>query len=156
MDLTLADKLLKKTPLDLQKRFPIYHSCPKMLGGPLLPLGIPRERLSWGGKDTGWLATWECPLRTDSASWKSLESFRQLTSFCGSWILAVSSLIVSRSSINFLLETVSKVEPCNRFNSTILLRLFSWASRRSQFCSNNCSWRSCWSRRCWSSPWWAR
>ena len=22
------------------------------------------------GKDTGWLVTWECPLRTDSASWK--------------------------------------------------------------------------------------
>ena len=31
MDLTLADKVLKKTSLDLQKRFPIYHACPKYL-----------------------------------------------------------------------------------------------------------------------------
>ena len=30
-DWTLADKVLKKTPLDLQKRFPIYHPCPKYL-----------------------------------------------------------------------------------------------------------------------------
>ena len=29
MDSTLADKVLKKTLLDLQKRFPIYHVCPK-------------------------------------------------------------------------------------------------------------------------------
>ena len=31
MDSTPADKVLKKTPLDLQKRFPIYHVCPKCL-----------------------------------------------------------------------------------------------------------------------------
>ena len=31
MGLTLADKVLKKTPLDLQKRFQIYHACPKYL-----------------------------------------------------------------------------------------------------------------------------
>ena len=31
MDWTLADKVLKKSPLDLQKRFPIYHACPKYL-----------------------------------------------------------------------------------------------------------------------------
>ena len=31
MDSTLADKVLKKTPLDLQKRFPIYHACSKCL-----------------------------------------------------------------------------------------------------------------------------
>ena len=31
MDLTLADKVLKKTPTDLQKRFPIYLVCPKCL-----------------------------------------------------------------------------------------------------------------------------
>ena len=29
MDWTLADKVLKKTPLDLQKRSPIYHVCLK-------------------------------------------------------------------------------------------------------------------------------
>ena len=78
-----------------------------MLGGPFLRLGIPIERLSippgtgWGGKNAGWLVTWDCPLRTDSASLKSLESFIQLISFCNSCILPVSSRIVSRSSTNF-------------------------------------------------------
>ena len=101
-----------------------------MLGGPLLRLDIPWDRLTfplgsgWGGKNTGWLATWECPLRTDSASWKSLESFIQLISFCNSCILPVSSRIVSRSSINFLLAIVSNVDPWNRFNSSTSLRLY--------------------------------
>ena len=31
MDSTLADKVLKKTPLDLQKRFLTYHASPKCL-----------------------------------------------------------------------------------------------------------------------------
>ena len=35
MDLTPADKVLKKTRLDLQKRFPIYHVCPKCLAAHL-------------------------------------------------------------------------------------------------------------------------
>ena len=150
-----VDKVLKKTLLDLQKRFPMYHVS-QMLGGPSLRLGIPIERLSipsgigWGGKDTSWLVTWECPLRTDSASWKSLESFIQLISFCNSCVLPVSSRIVSWSSSNLLLAIVSNVDPWNRFNSSFSLRLCSWASPRSQFCFNNCSWRSCWSRR-WSS-----
>ena len=92
-----------------KKRFPIHHVS-QMLGGLSLRVGIPIERLSvppgtgWGGKNTGWLVTWQCPLRTESASWKSLESFIQLTWFCSTWILPVSSRIVSRSSINFLLE----------------------------------------------------
>ena len=30
-DWSLADKVLKKTPLELQKRFPIYHVCRKYL-----------------------------------------------------------------------------------------------------------------------------
>ena len=55
----------------------------------------------WGGKNTGWLVTWECPLRIDSAS---------LISFCNSWILPVSARIVSRSSINSP-EIVSNVLP---------------------------------------------
>ena len=46
MDWTLVDKVLKKTHLDLQKRFPIYHVVSKILGGPFLRLGNPRERLS--------------------------------------------------------------------------------------------------------------
>ena len=102
-----ADKVLMKTLLDLQKRFLKNHVCPQMLGGPFLRLGIPKERLrippgsGWGGKDTGWLATWACPLRTDSASWNSFESLIQLISFCSSWILPVSSRIVSWSAINF-------------------------------------------------------
>ena len=161
-DSILEDKVLKKTLLDLQKTFTDFLCVSQMLGSPFLWFGIPLEQLSippgtgWGGKDTGWLETWECPLRTDSASWKSLGSFIQFISFCNSCILPVSSRIVSRSSINFLLAIVSNVEPWNRFNSSISLRLFSWAPRRSQFCFNNCSWRSCWSCRRRSSPWWAR
>ena len=132
-----------------------------MLGGPSLRLGIPIERLTippkigWSGKDAGWLVTWECPLRTDSASWKSLESFIQLISCCNSCILPVSSRTVSRSSTNLFVVIVSKVEHWNLFNSSISLILFAWASQRSQFCFNYCSWRSCWSRR-WSSSAWAR
>ena len=97
-----------------------------------LRLGISRERLSItpgsrrSGKDTGRLVTWDCPLRTDSASWNSLESFIQLISFYNSCILPVSSRIVTRSSTNFILEIVSNVDPCKRFNSSISLRLFSW------------------------------
>ena len=34
-DATLADKVLKKTPLDLQKRSAIYHVCPKCLAAHL-------------------------------------------------------------------------------------------------------------------------
>ena len=45
---------------------------------PIFALGIPTERLSippgigWGGKDTSWLVTWECPLRTDSQHLENL------------------------------------------------------------------------------------
>ena len=100
-----------------------------MLGGPIFRLGIPKERLSippgtgWGGKDTGWLATCECPLRTDSACWKSLESFLQWVSFSNSRILPVCSRIVSRSSVNFLFENLLTLDSWNRFNSSISLRL---------------------------------
>ena len=45
MDSILADKVLMMTHLDLQQRFPIYHACPKMLGGPSWRLGIPQELL---------------------------------------------------------------------------------------------------------------
>ena len=31
MDSHPADKVLRRTELDLQKRFPIYHACPKCL-----------------------------------------------------------------------------------------------------------------------------
>ena len=102
-----------------------------MLGGPLLRLGIPTERLSippgsgWGGNNTGWFVTWDCPLRSESASCLSII---QLISFCNSWILPVSSWIVSWSSINLFFEIVSNVERWNRFNASISLKLFSWGS----------------------------
>ena len=89
------------------KTFPDIPCVSQMLGGPSLRHGIPTERLcippgtGWGGKIASWLATWECPLRTDSASWKSLESFIQLISFCNSCILPVSSRIVPWSSTIF-------------------------------------------------------
>ena len=79
----------------------------------------------------------------------------QLISFCNSYILPVSSKIVSWSSTNLRLAIVSKVELSNFFNSSISLRLLWWASRNSEFCCNNRSWRSCWSRR-WSSSAWAQ
>ena len=41
MDLTLADKVLKKTPLDLQKTFSEKPCVSQILGGPSLRLGIP-------------------------------------------------------------------------------------------------------------------
>ena len=161
MDSIPADKVPKRTQLDLQKTFPDIPCVSQMLGGPSLRLGIPLERLSippgtgWGGNDTGWLVTCDFPLRTDSASWKSLESFMQWVSFCNSCILPVSSKIVSWSSTNLRLAIVSKVELWNFFNSSISLRLLSWASRKSQFCCKNCAWRICWSRR-WSSSAWAQ
>ena len=42
----------------------------------------------------GWLVTWEFPLRTDSASWKSLESFIQITSFCNSCNLPDNAIVL--------------------------------------------------------------
>ena len=90
-----------------------------MLGGPSLRLGTPRERLiipsgiGWGENDTGRVVTWEFPLRADSASWKSLESFIQFTSFCNSCTLPESPTIVFWSSKSFRLAIVSKVELWN-------------------------------------------
>ena len=46
IDSILEDKVLIVTPLDLQKRFPIHHVCPKCLAALLLRLGTPQERLS--------------------------------------------------------------------------------------------------------------
>ena len=127
-----------------------------MLRGASFRLGIPKEQLSippgtgWGGKDTGRLVK-ECPLRTDSTPWKSLESIVQFISFRNSCILPVRSRIVSRSSINFLLAIASKVEPWNRFNSSISLRLLMSFTKIPVLLY--CSWRSCWSCRRRSSAW---
>ena len=46
-DLTLADKVLKKTPLDLQKRFPIYHVCPKYLAAHCCGSAFPENGLAF-------------------------------------------------------------------------------------------------------------
>ena len=112
--------MMKKTPVDLQKRFPVSQ----MPGGLSLRLSILPGRLSippgsgWGGKNAGWLGTWDSPLRTDSASLKSLELFIQWTSFCSSWILAVSSRTVSRSS--------QKISPWNCIQNVVPeFRLFA-------------------------------
>ena len=111
-----------------------------MLGGPSLRLGDTKECLNipsgigWGGNDTGRLVTWEFPLRTDSASWTSLKSFIQFTSFCNSCNLPDNSIIVFWSSMCFRLAIVSKVELWNFRNSSISVRLCWRASRNSNFC----------------------
>ena len=137
-----------------KKRFPIYHVCPKCLAAFLCGAAIRKNAstslsgIGWGGNDTGRLVTCEFPLLTDSASWKSLESLIQFTSF---FILVLSpdnSIMVFWSSMSLRLEIVSKVELWNFCNSSISVRLCWWASRNSNFCRHNCS---CRSRR--SSPW---
>ena len=47
MDSTLADKVLKKTPLDLQKRFPIYHACLKYLAAHCCGSAFPEKALAF-------------------------------------------------------------------------------------------------------------
>ena len=47
MDSTLADKVLKKTLLDLQKRFPIYHVCPKYLAAHFCGSAFPENGLAF-------------------------------------------------------------------------------------------------------------
>ena len=46
-DWTLADEVLKKTPLDLQKRFPIYHACPKYLAAHRCGSAFPENGLAF-------------------------------------------------------------------------------------------------------------
>ena len=78
IDAIVEDKVLKMTHLDLQKRFPKVHVCPKCLASLLCGSALQKDILpgsGWGGKDTGRLVTCEFPLRIDSASWKSFESF---------------------------------------------------------------------------------
>ena len=47
MDSIPADNVLKKTQLDLQKRFPIYHVCPKWLDAPLCGSAITKNGLAF-------------------------------------------------------------------------------------------------------------
>ena len=46
IDSILEDKELMKMNVDLQKRFPIYHVCSKMHGGPSLRRGDTKECLN--------------------------------------------------------------------------------------------------------------
>ena len=112
--------------------------------------------IGWGESDSGRLVTWEFPLRTDSASWKSFESLIQFTSFCNSCTLPESSKIVFWSSMSFLLDLVSKAELWNFRNFSISVRLRWWPSRNSNFCCHNCPWRSRRSSSAWAawSSWW--
>ena len=133
-----------------------------MHGGPSLRRGDTNEGLNIPsgigclGNNIGWLVTWEFPLRTDSASWKSLESFIQFTSFCSSCDLPDNSIIVFWSSMSFRLASVSKVELWNFRNSSISVRLCWWTSRKSFRWRHNSSCRirrSSSARAAWSS-WW--
>ena len=91
------DKELVKMHVDLQKTFPDKPCVSQTLGGPSLRLGDTKEcrnipsGIGCGVNDTGRLVTWAFPLRTDSASWESLESFIQITSFCNSCTLPDNS-----------------------------------------------------------------
>ena len=93
--------------------------------------------IGWGGKDTGRLVTWEFPLRTDSVSWNSLESFKQFTWFCSSCTLPDNSKTVFWSLMSFRLASVSKIELRNFRNSFISVRLCWWTSRNSNCCRHN-------------------
>ena len=133
-----------------------------MLGNPSLRLGDTKDSrnippsIGWGVNDTGRRVTWEFPLRTASASWKSLESFIQFTSFRSSCTLSDNSKIVFWSSMSFRLASVSKVELWNFRNSSISVRLCWWTSRNYNFCRHSCpckSWRSSSAWAAWSS-WW--
>ena len=65
---------MKKTLLDLQNRFPIYHACPKCLAAYRCGSAFPQNGLAFRQdheKVGVTLVDWErgdCPLRTDSAS----------------------------------------------------------------------------------------
>ena len=159
MDSIPADKVLKRTRLELQRTFPEKPCVSQMLGGPALRLGISIVRLSIPsgiGCEWHW-STGNVGIST--ASWFSILKLLWIThtifSFCNSCIRPESPKIVSWSSTNLLLAIVSKVELWNFFSSSISLRLLFWASRNSEFCCDNRSWRSCWSRR-WSSSAWTQ
>ena len=113
-----ADKVLKMKHLDLQKRFPICHVCPKCLaallcGSAFLSKGLAFfQELDEVGKT---LVDWQrgnfhCELIQHPENLLSFESFIQLISFCESYILPISSKIVSWSSTNLRLAIVSKAE----------------------------------------------
>ena len=71
---------LENEGLSTVVRFPIYHALEKVLTKETPCIWRPNIAASrQGGSDTGGLGTWDSPLRTDSASSKSLQSFIQVT-----------------------------------------------------------------------------
>ena len=81
---------MKKTLLDLQKRFPIYHACPKYLAAHRCGSALPENGLAFRQafeKVGVTLVDWERGIVhyvLIQHQTTSLESFRQLTSFCSS------------------------------------------------------------------------
>ena len=155
MDSIPADTVLKRMPLDLQKLFPIYHVCPKCLATLLCGLAFYRTAKH---SFRNWMR-WEWHWLTGNVGISTADRFSILKV---SWIIHAITCILQflylackfQDSV-LILALVSKVELWNFFNSSISLRLLLWASRNSEFCCNNCAWRSCWSRR-WSSSAWAQ
>ena len=146
------------------KTFPDIPCVSQMLGGPCLRLGIPFERLSSTTKN--WMR-WERHKLTGNVGMSTAYWFSILKI---SWIIHTinfilqflyrtskfqkSVLVLDQSSSCYSVESRTLKLPST---SSISVRLFSWASRRSQFCFNNCSWSkllsmefvSAWAR--WSS-----
>ena len=101
MDSIPADKVLKRTQLDWQKRFPIYHACPKCLAALLCGSALQKNGLAFLREldEVGMtLVDWQrgnfhCELIQHPEN--LLNPFMHLISFCNSCILPVSSRIVS-------------------------------------------------------------
>ena len=151
-----------KKSVDVQKRFLIYRMYPKYLAAHQscrCDMNAGFNNPSNGGcsgNNPGGLVTCEFPLRIESASRTSLESFTQFTSFCSSWSLPDNSIIIFWSSMNFFWANSSKVEFWNFCNSFCFIRTCWWTSRKSCCCRNNSSCRilrscSAWAAR---SSWW--
>ena len=90
MNSAFWNKVSKSTQENWQKRFQKNHAHSNFQAADFWR-GSPVGR----GNNAGLLGTWDnCPLRTDSASLHSLESFIHLISLCNSCSLAKSSSIV--------------------------------------------------------------
>ena len=118
MDSIPADMVQKRTQLDLQKRFPSWHVCPKCLaallcGSAFLLNGLAfLQELDEVGKR---LVDRQRGMGISTANrfsiLKILGIVHTIYFICNSCTRPESSRIVSRSSTNFLLEIVSNVEP---------------------------------------------
>ena len=130
--LVLLAEGLKRKLVNLQKKKNLIPDVSQKNGGISLRRGDTNGGLnnpSKGGclgSNIGWLVTWEFPLCTDSASWKSWESFIQFTLFCNSCNLPDKSMIVFWSSMSFCLLNVSKVELWSFRNSSTSIS-FCWS-----------------------------